>query len=589
MSLQTWQAVCCSPEQVCGLVKSLLNHNVKINLLLNRFLKFVFMNQVVKIILTLPFLFVTVTLQATDPDGPKPKLVVGIVVDQMRYDYITRYWNKFGEGGFKKMIREGYNFTNTQFSYIPTHTGAGHASIFTGTTPSVHGITSNYRYDRKLNRVVYVTDDSTVTGAGTSAKAGRMSPVNMLTTTLSDEQYLASNFKSKTIGISIKDRSSILPAGHTAKAAYWFEASSGNFISSSYYMNELPAWVSEFNNRKLPAQLMSEPWNTLYSIESYTESTPDDNMYEDLFPGETRPVFPHNFHELSKNSYEMIYECPFGDVLTREFALAAMKNEMLGKDEYTDFLNISFSAPDYVGHTYGTHSIEIQDTYLRLDLQLAELIKEVELYTGKENVLFFLTADHAAIPNITLLKDHRIPAGIFSVTQLRDTLNRHLAAMYGNQKWMMSFYEDQVYLDHQLITASNIRLTDMVSEIRRFLMQTKGVAGVLTSDDLTRNEYTHGMRALIQNGFYAPRGGDLMIILEPGLVEYGSKGTDHGSGYTYDTHVPLIFYGGQIQKGTTVRQVDVIDIAPTLSQMLGIQPPSGSTGKILTELFGDNK
>ena len=530
-------------------------------------------------LLTLLMLFFSYNINSQN--APKPKLVVGIVVDQMRFDYLTRYWSKFGNGGFKKLVEEGTSCTNTHYNYVPTYTGPRHTSIYAGTTPAVHGIISNDWYSRELARNVYVTEDTTVTGTGTSSGAGKMSPKNLLSTNISDELRVGSNFRSKVIGVALKDRSSILPAGHAANAAYWFEASSGNFISSSWYVSQLPSWVTDFNNKKLPAEYLKKPWTTLLPIEQYTESTPDDSPYEDLFAGETKPVFPHNFPVLGPNNYEFIKSSPAGNVLTKEFALAAMKAEELGKDEFTDILAISFSSPDYIGHQFGTHAIETEDNYLRLDIELADLITKVEAYAGKGNVLFFLTADHAAIPNVKFLQDHKIPAGIFNIAGTADSLNKFLNAKYGAQKWVLAFDNDQVYLDHALLEKNKIPLSDMIDEISKFLMQINGVAGILTAEDLSKNEYTHGIRSLIQKGFYAKRSGDLAMILEPGLVEYKNKGTTHGAGYTYDTHVPLLFYGWKIKKGSYAGHVDITDIAPTLSHILSIQPPSGTTGKVI--------
>lgn len=524
----------------------------------------------------------TCAIQISKGQGaPKPKLVVGIVVDQMRYDYLIRYWDKFGENGFKKLVSGGISCTNTHYNYVPTYTGPGHTSIYAGATPSVHGIISNDWYSREINRNVYVTEDTTVSGTGSSAAAGKMSPKNLLSTNISDELRVGSNFRSKVIGVALKDRSSILPAGHSANAAYWFEPASGNFISSSWYINQLPSWVTDFNNKKLPAEYLKKPWTTLLPIEQYTESTADDSPYEDLYAGETKPVFPHNFPVLGPNNYEFVKSSPAGNVLTKEFALAAMKAEELGKDEFTDILAISFSSPDYIGHQFGTHAIETEDNYLRLDIEIADLITQVEAYAGKGNVLFFLTADHAAIPNVKFLQDHKIPAGIYNIAGTSDTLNKFLNAKYGSQKWVLAFDNDQVYLDHMLLEKNKISLSEMTNEISKFLMQFKGVAGILTAEDLTKNEYTFGIRSLIQKGFYAKRSGDLAMILEPGLVEYKTKGTTHGAGYTYDTHVPLLFYGWKIKKGSYPGHVDITDIAPTLSQILSIQPPSGTTGKVI--------
>ena len=522
---------------------------------------------------------------ATDPPAGKPRIIVGIVVDQMRYDYITRYWDKFGEGGFKKLVGEGYNCSNTHYNYVPTYTGPGHASIYTGTTPAVHGIIGNDWYNRATGKNVYVTADSVVNGVGTTTTAGKMSPQYLMSTTITDELRLASNLRSKVIGIALKDRSSILPAGHSANGAYWFEAAGGKWISSDWYMKSLPEWVVKFNEKNLPASYLRKPWTTLLPIEKYTESTADDSPYEDLYPGETKPIFPHDFPLLGPANFEFIKSSPYGDVLTKEFALAAMKAEELGKDEFTDILAISFSSPDYIGHQFGTQAIETEDAYLRLDRDLADLISTVEAWAKKENVIFFLTADHAAIPNIKFLNDQKIPAGLFSLSLTSDTLQKYLAAKYGNQRWVLAFDNDQIYLDHALLDTAKIPLETMCADVCKFLLSQKGIYNVLTAEDLRTNEYYWGIRSYVQKGFYPSRSGDIAIILEPGLIEYKLKGTTHGAGYTYDTHVPLLFYGAGIPVGRTSRNINITDIAPTLSQILGIQSPSGCTGEPIIEIL----
>jgi predicted AlkP superfamily pyrophosphatase or phosphodiesterase len=523
----------------------------------------------------------------TKPDDQKPKLIVGIVIDQMRFDYLTRYWNHYGEDGFKKLVREGHHFTNTHFNYVPTYTGPGHASIYSGTTPAVHGIISNNWYDRNQKRVVYVTEDPKVTGVGTTTSAGKMSPRPMITTTISDELRIASNMRSKVIGVALKDRGAILPAGHSANAAYWYEGASGNWVSSSWYFDQLPEWTNTFNRQKRAAELMKEPWKTLKPADRYVESTADDTPYEDLFPNETKPVFPHDFPKNSPGNLDLIKYHPAGNTITKEFALAAMKGEKLGEDEFTDLLAISFSTPDYVGHQFGTHAIEIQDIYLRLDLEIADMIKQIESAAGKENVLFFLTADHAAIPNPLFLRDRKVPAGIFNISRVQDSLSNYLSTTYGAGKWVLALEDDHVYLDHELIRKNNLKADELYRDVARLLMGFEGVAYTLTLSDLISSEFNWGIRSMVQKGYYPKRSGDVVIILEPGLIEYKTKGTTHGSAYTYDTHVPLIFYGKNIKSSTTVRHIDITDIAPTLSQILGIQPPNGTTGKVIGELFGE--
>ncbi|MFN5224871.1 MAG: alkaline phosphatase PafA [Bacteroidota bacterium] len=535
------------------------------------------------IILTLSF--TTSFAQEFKAEQERPKLVVGIIIDQMRYDYLTRYWDKFGDGGFKKLVNGGFNCTNTHYNYVPTYTGPGHASIYTGTTPATHGIIGNNWYERSEGKGVYVTSDSTAKGIGSDGLAGKQSPSRLLTTTISDELRLWSNLRSKVIGIALKDRGAILPAGASANAAYWYDGISGKWITSNWYMNEMPTWANRFNEQKLPDEYLSKPWNTLLPIEQYTESTPDDTPYEDLFPGETKPVFPHDLKVGGAKPYDLLKYSPLGNTFTMKFALEALKGEQLGLDGFTDLLAVSFSTPDYVGHQFGTHAIETQDIYLRLDRDLATMITLVEKEVGKENVLFFLTADHAAIPNVGFMQSHQLNAGIFNAVAASDSLSKHLVSKYGAGNWILDFENDQVYLNHQLIADSKLDLESVSIESARFLSGIKGVSWSLTARELYSNEYTWGIKSLVQKGYYPKRSGDVVIILEPGLVEYKTKGTTHGAGYTYDTHVPLLFYGWRIKPGILQTETCITDIAPTVSRILGIQPPNGTTGKVIAPLL----
>ena len=324
-----------------------------------------------------------------------PKLVVGIMVDQMRSDYIQKYWDKFGEDGFKRLVNEGFTFTNNHFDYMPTSTGPGHASVYTGTTPAVHGVMGNGWYVRETGKSINVIEVPGYTGVGTGpGQENDKAPSNLLSTTVGDELRLHSNFRSKVIGISRKDRGAILPAGHTGEA-YWYDGGTGHFISSSYYFNELPAWVKAFNARNIAKEYL-KPWETLLPIEEYVESMPDDNPYENLYKGETAPVFPHNLPEIAKTEgLGVLSSTPFHNDILLEMAIAAIEGEKLGSRSTPDLLAISFSATDAVGHQFGPSSVEVQDTYRRLDRTLAKLLNYLDDNFGKENILLFLTSDHA--------------------------------------------------------------------------------------------------------------------------------------------------------------------------------------------------
>lgn len=522
---------------------------------------------------------------AVQSQTQKPKLVVGIVVDQMRYDYIYRYWNKFGTDGFKRLLNEGFFCKNTNYNYVPTYTAPGHASIYTGTTPAVHGIISNTWYNKITGKEQYCVWDNNVTGVGTTAPEGKQSPVNMLTTTITDELRISSNMKSKVIGIALKDRSAILPAGHTANAAYWYDGSVGSFITSSYYMKELPNWVQEFNKKESAKKYLSQVWNTILPIDQYTESLPDDNKYEFIAKGETKPVFPHNLPELmqANGGLNMIRSTPFGNSFTKDFAIETIKNENLGKTDATDFLAISFSSPDYIGHAYGPNSVEQEDDFLRLDKDLAELLKFLDTQVGKNNVLVFLTADHAAPEVPSYLKDLKVPAGYVNEGETKALLKKYLNEVYGDTL-VLSFSNQQVFLNRKVIEDKKLVLQQVQDNAAAFLRNMANVSEVITATALNNAQFTEGSRHLMQMGFNAKRSGDVLVNYLPAYIDYSPTGTTHGSPYSYDTHVPLIFYGWNIKQGSSSEQVNITDIAATLAMMLNIQFPNGCTGKPISVL-----
>jgi predicted AlkP superfamily pyrophosphatase or phosphodiesterase len=510
------------------------------------------------------------------------KLIVGIVVDQMRYDYLEKYYNKFSENGFKKLITQGYDCRNTNYNYAPTYTGPGHASIYTGTTPSYHGIIANDWFVMSSGKVVYVTDDQSVQTVGSSSvKDGKMSPCNLLASTIGDEMRLFSNLKCKVISVSLKDRAAILPGGHLSNGSYWFDSESGNFISSTYYMKTLPQWVSDFNSSRLADKYLSQPWNTLRPIEQYTESAKDDNPYEGLYKGESKPVFPHNLPAMfSKTNYEILRSTPFGNTITKDIAIAALKGEKLGKGDYTDFLAISFSSTDYIGHKMGPQSVEVEDTYLRLDLDIAEIITYLEQSLGKDNFLLFLTADHAAAYVPEELIDLKMNAGYFSYKLFSDSLKGYLYKTYSDSNLVSKIMNDQIYLNRQLIKQKNIDIKNLEEGIASFALKFDGIANAYTSYQLNGATLQNRSAQLMQNGFYIKRSGDIAILLEPAwLDDYSFTGTSHGTTYTYDTHIPLLWYGWNIKPGNTSKPVDITDIAATIASFLNIMPPSACIGK----------
>jgi predicted AlkP superfamily pyrophosphatase or phosphodiesterase len=519
----------------------------------------------------------------------QPKLVVGIVVDQMRYDYLYRFQSKFSETGFKRLMREGANCKNTNYIYVPTYTGPGHASIYTGTTPAVHGIISNKWYDKSSDKQVYCCEDKSVSTVGSAVSdEGLMSPQRCITGTFGDELRLFTNKKSKVIGVALKDRGAILPAGHMANAAYWFSSKDGNWISSTYYMNTVPKWVEDFNAQKLSDVFLGKKWETSFPIGDYTESLADDNPYEEMFKGEIKPVFPHDLPAIkaSNDGYGLLKEVPFGNTLTKDFAINAIKSEMLGKGNVTDILTLSFSSTDYVGHRFGVSSIELEDTYIKLDKDLSDLLIFLDSYVGKENVLVFLTADHGAVENPQYLLDSKMKGGYVDEKKINEGLKKMLKDNFSDSL-LSSFSNQQVFFNHAQVEKKKINEVELEKATIKYLLSQSYVRQVMTKQNILDNQFTDIPRSLIQLGFSPTRSGDLVVVYEPSVIElsYGKKGTTHGAPYSYDTHVPLLWWGYKIPKTDIVTPINITDIAPTVSMFLNTQFPNGCTGKPITDLF----
>ena len=524
-----------------------------------------------------------------NPD--KPKLVVGVVVDQMRYDYLTRFWDKFGEDGFKRLIREGYNFKNNNFNYVPTYTAPGHTSIYTGTTPENHGIISNGWYDKYEKSEVYCTEDASVNSIGTQSTAGKMSPHRMNATTVADENRLFTQLKGKTIGISLKDRGAILPAGHTANAAYWFNGrTEGKFISSSYYMEELPEWVTKFNSSNKVRSYLKE-WNTIKDITTYTESGSDKNTFEGGFVGQETATFPYDLKKLSSKNgdLDILKSTPYGNSILADFAIATLEEENLGEDEFTDFFTISFSSTDYIGHNFGVDSKEVEDAYIRLDVDLSRILRSLDEKVGEGNYTLFLTADHGGGDVPSYLQSVRVPGGYFDELVFENDLIEFLKANYKNEKLIESVSNYQVFFNYQEVLDADISFADLEQVIARYAINYKQVNRVFTRTNLEGANFTSGLAGLVQKGFNQKRSGDVVLVLDPATITYSVTGSTHGSGYSYDTHAPLIFFGKGIPHGSTTKPNEIVDIAPTISTLLGIPMPNSTTGKPLYEMLDASK
>lgn len=535
----------------------------------------------------------SVTAQQKKPNIPvqnalsRPKLVVGIMVDQMRWDFLYRFYERYGSGGFKRMLNEGFSAENTYINYLPSVTGAGHATVYTGSVPAIHGIAGNDFIVQATGKILYCAEDSTVSTVGSgSVAAGRMSPRNMLTTTMTDELRMATNFRSKVVAIASKDRGSILPGGHTANAAYWYDGTSGNWITSTFYMNALPAWVSHFNAQKYPEKYLKQDWNTLYPINTYLQSTKDDSPYEGKFAGTDSPTFPVKTSTMMERGLGILTSTPYGSSLTLDMAKSAIENEQLGADAITDFLAVSVSSPDYVGHQFGPNSVEVEDTYLRLDRDLATFFTYLDSKVGKGNYTVFLTADHAAQHNANYMLDRKINAGIFQTSAIMGELNTSLEKEFKVKGAVRSFSNYTVSLNYQAIEAGKSNLTDIKKRIIEFLRKKEGVAFAIDLEEAQNANIPENYRERIINGYNRERSGVIQIILKPAWYSgSGPTGATHGTLSPDDTHIPFVLMGWGIKHGKTNVPYNMTDIAPTITGLLKIQEPNGNIGRAVNEAY----
>ncbi|GAB2806548.1 alkaline phosphatase family protein [Ferruginibacter profundus] len=514
----------------------------------------------------------------------RPKLVVGIVIDQMRWDYLYRYYDKYAENGaFKRLLRQGFSCENTMLPYAHTVTACGHTSIYTGTVPAIHGITGNDWWEKRNSDYQYCTSDTSVLTVGSATvAAGAMSPRNMMVTTICDELKLATNFNSKVIGVALKDRCGILPAGHSADAAYWYDTKTGNWISSTYYMKALPDWATNFNALKLVDSCYALGWKTLYPLTTYTESSADTVVYENKLFGSG---FPYNLSQYTGRNYNVVLATPYGNTITTRFAKAVINNEKMGADNTTDFLAISYSTPDYTGHSFGPNSIEEEDVFLRLDKELGEFLDFLDNKIGKNQYLLFLTADHGAAHAPGFLSSHNIPAGHVQLQQLKDTVNAQLKNKYGNDL-ITAAINYQLVLNTQLIDSLRLNVKEVKQLVIKYVLRQPGITFAIDIENVMQAPLQNTIKEMIVNSYYPGRSGDIQLVYSPQWVDDFEKGgTTHGVWNPYDAHVPLLWYGWNIAQGRLNREISITAIAPTLAALLKIQMPSGSLGSPIEELF----
>lgn len=517
-----------------------------------------------------------------------PKLVVGLVVDQMRWDYLYRFYNKYGNDGFKRLLNTGYSLNNVHIPYVPTVTALGHTCIYTGSVPAIHGIAGNDWTDKQTGKNVYCTTDESVRPVGTTnAKVGSHSPKNLWSTTITDELRMATNFQGKVIGLSLKDRASILPAGHTPNGAFWFDDSSGDFITSSWYMNELPQWIKSFNAQNLPEKLVANGWNTLLPIEQYTESSPDNSAWEGLLGSAKTPVFPYsNLAADYKDKKDNIRYTPFGNTLTLKLAEAAVEGEKLGGDDIVDMLAVNLASTDYAGHKFGPNSIEVEDVYLRLDQDLAQFFSFLDTKVGKGQYTVFLSADHGGAHSVGFLQEHKITTGFFG-DGMEKNINAKLKEKFGVDKLINAIDNYQIYFDRKLLKENKLDLDAVRDFTVEEIENDPNDLYAVSVTKVQQSTIPEPIKQRIINGINRERSGDIQLISHDSMLPpYSKTGTTHSVWNSYDSHIPLIFMGWGIQQGESNKAYFMTDIAPTVSSLLKIQFPSGNIGNPITEVIG---
>ena len=529
------------------------------------------------------------TIQAQQPAGipsEQPKLIIGLIFDQLRPDQVRKYWDKYGEGGFKKLMNNGTVVKSASYSYFNTEEAAGYTTIATGTQPSEHGIISSQWFEILNEKLVFCTDDRSVIPVGGSFENGPFSPNKIMVSGFADELKFSNQLRSKVFSIGLNYKSAILTSGHSANAAYWFDDMMGYWMTSSYYLDTLPDWLIRFNEKKFADIYLERSWEPLLPIEKYTLEPPELVKTDKNFHGLN--TFPYDLNKLSKKrrnerDYSILKYTPFGNTMVVDMAVQLLVEEGLGKDDYTDYLALNFCTLGPVANTFGQESIEMEDVMIRMDLQLSHFLKLVEDMLGKENVLIFLTASRGMPKESTYFRQLKLPVGQFKRNQALSLLKSYLNVKYGTGNWVRGFFGNQIYLNRILIEDADIPLIEIRDNVVNFMVQFAGVAHAITASTLYSAHFDDNLFALVQNGYNPKRSGDVVVVLRPGWRM--DEENVIGSGYNYDRKVPMVWYGWKIGKNVVYRNIDVADIAPTLSLFLDIPLPNASFGEPILELI----
>ena len=527
----------------------------------------------------------------------RPRLVLLIAVDQFRYDYIERFGDLFAGNGIRRLLRDGASWSEANYDHVPTETAPGHATMMTGAWPSETGIIANDWYDRAEGKRVNNVGDASVRALGGGEGEAASSPRNLLCSTLGDELKLATNNRSRVVGVSLKNRAAILPSGRMADGAYWLSSQTGDFASSTYYFERLPEWVARFNSQRPSDKFFGAKWERLLPASEYERRAgPDDAPWE-RGDGKLPYTFPHvltgGLSKPGPEFYDALAYSPFTNDVLVDFAEQALNNERLGADGDTDVLTVSFSANDIVGHRYGPYSQEVMDVTLRVDRQIARLLDIVDARVGLRNTVVAFTADHGVAPSPPHAAASRLPGGYVKVSDMLAAVRNRLRARFGKSSerdttadYIQTYSNGQIYFNRTALERDGVQIEDAervageaaltIPGVARYFTRTQILGGAVPQADAVARRVLHG--------YNARRSGDVVFISEPFryLSDYVAVAT-HGTPYSYDTHVPLVIMGGGVAPGRYRQPASPADIAPTLASVLGVQPPSSATGRVLVE------
>ncbi len=539
-----------------------------------------------------------------------PKLILQITVDQLRGDLPERFLDRMGEGGFRYLLDRGVVFEDAHHAHANTETIVGHVTLSTGAHPAVHGMVANVWFDRGLGRLVYniederypllsaeadVNEETEIDPTQRKAETSGRSPANILVSTLSDELALHTAGRAKIFGISVKDRGAVAMAGHAGKA-FWFSKESGEFVTSRFYYDRYPEWVVEWNATRPIQRYAGQSWELLYNRASYLYGNQDDRPWELALPGYGR-VFPHPFGAGDSQTFTTFLTLsPAGDELTLEFAKAAIENEAIGKDNVTDYLSVSFSSTDYVGHIFGPSSLEAEDNLLRLDRTISELLQFVDKTIGLDNTLVVLSADHGAPEVPASLQE----IGIEATPVDREQWDRQagitaLKQRFGiGEELIQTYYHPYLYLNREVIEQQDLDVAEVQAAVAAELMKFDGVALAVPSEAIANGQIADTpVTRMILNNHNVRRSGDIYVVFEPHRFindfEGLSVASSHGSPWRYDTFVPVVFAGSGLEPKRVYRRIHTVDIAPTLAAWIGMKPPSGAAGEVLDEVASQRR